>query len=111
MSQSLTDALLAVDQELERASNVLGATPKSPSERLQRTIEFLKTHICPHKEQIMKISKSKGVEVSVLVMELLVFFLGSPPGLILIAKAISEIGLDKFCEDPLGTLGVKVDVS
>ena len=111
MNEDLFNALIEVDTILEKAEGGLGAAPADPKERVRRAIADLKTYVCPHTEDILRISRSCGVEVAVLLTELLVFFLGGVPSLVLIGREIAEIGLEKFCRDPYGTLGAKVDVS
>lgn len=104
--EQLFSVLVAIGSDVEQATEGFGAAPRSPLNRARLAIGYLRDKICPYRDEVLQRAKNREVELAVLMTDLFLFWIGNQvPGLPTLAKVLAEIGLEKFCADPNGTLG------
>lgn len=111
-SEDLRAAVIALGREVERSTSDFGASPRSPDERGRLGIAWLRDRICPHSEELLRRARASETELATAIIDLIAFAFGNQlPGLPTLAKALVQIGLERFCADPNGTLASLAGVS
>jgi hypothetical protein len=110
-NEELREILISVGADVEKATEDFGVAPRSPEDRARLAINYLRDKICPYRDEILRRARARETELVLLLAELIAFWLGNQlPGLPALAKVLGEIGLERFCADPQGTLGKSAGV-
>jgi hypothetical protein len=96
----LNEALLQIESALNIAPP-LGATELPRHARFRAVLLELKSRICPKRAEIKARMESDGGELAVIIVDTLITALSQIPlPVATVAKRISTIGLDRFCDQP-----------